>query len=218
MDTLQETTEQQRALLLLHAGVPCLDALAARVDRGEVELDRAVTLARTLGVPNKFAKARRRISAVRAERAKRRAAAAPQPSLARRFEEWLNGRYLRAYHACGFRRASSRWVGGEHSVLIHLDPHGACGSETERVWHPNRDWAGINSTHTLSVQAQVLRLPLDRQYGWVGRKRALLLGFDECEARVAMQGRGTGLVMRRVPLAGRRRFVPEAVAAQEASE
>lgn len=61
-----------------------------------------------------------------------------------------------AYAVCGYRRSHSRWVGGEHSLILHVTDRAhqepsAVGGSTE-VWHKKHAWKGTSSTHTLRVR------------------------------------------------------------------
>lgn len=61
-----------------------------------------------------------------------------------------------AARSCGYRRASSRWAGGHHDVVVRLLPPTeaptARGSSA-RVWSANGKWSGLDSVLHLSVPA-----------------------------------------------------------------
>jgi hypothetical protein len=70
--------------------------------------------------------------------------------------ESLRVSLLYAYNACKFRRAQSRWVGGDHETVFKLADRSAPGfgtawTRSERVWHKKHSWSGTNSCHTITV-------------------------------------------------------------------
>jgi hypothetical protein len=79
--------------------------------------------------------------------------------------EGVKAAMAKAVAAGVYRRSTSRWAGGDHSVEVKLDatlPPTASGS-TSRAWSSNGKWKGTNSTHTIRVRpdwrARVLRGP-----------------------------------------------------------
>lgn len=59
-----------------------------------------------------------------------------------------------------FRRSYSSWVGGHHTISIHLvdDPEesGSASGDSETVWHPRHVWSGTDSTHDYYIHRRVI--------------------------------------------------------------
>ena len=102
-----------------------------------------------------------RIADVRETRAKARAVTARFP-LRTRLVAHVCRSVRTAYRECSYRRAESRWAGGDHSVTINIVASGleSASGQTERVWSDNGKWSGNNSEHVLAVS---LRWRLDVQ-------------------------------------------------------
>jgi hypothetical protein len=80
--------------------------------------------------------------------------------LRQRAEAHVRQAVLAAYHECGYRRAKSRWAGGNHAVYVAVSAHPYARGEGTRSWSDNGKWSGNDSIHRIGV---TLRWRLDVQ-------------------------------------------------------
>ena len=57
-----------------------------------------------------------------------------------------------------YRRSTSSWAGGEHTVSVRIADSGFCGAscETEKVWSDNGKWSGSNSRASIATNLATL--------------------------------------------------------------
>jgi len=104
-----------------------------------------------------------RIAAVRTARRDSRATS-PQWDLRMRLVGHVVRAVRTAYRECSYRRAESRWAGGNHSLTINIVDAGleSSSGQSDRVWSENGKWSGNDSAHTLGVSLR-WRLDVERR-------------------------------------------------------
>jgi len=93
-----------------------------------------------------------------------------------------------------YRRAQSRWAGGDHMVSITIGAPDA-GAVSERVWSSNGKWSGTNSHASITVTARAVQY-----FPTLLHERVLILDAEAVAPRVlrvvyVQQGRGVSLTV-----------------------
>jgi hypothetical protein len=95
-----------------------------------------------------------------------------------------------------YRRAASRWAGGQHSVTVRLadGSRGSASCSSERVWSDNRKWSGTDSGASIALPLPLLLAGPSRYLaGGLLHTAWAQLGQREAWATWYVQGRGVEL-------------------------
>ncbi len=57
-----------------------------------------------------------------------------------------------------YRKAASRWVGGEHTVRVAITSQPGATCESRTVWHKRHTWKGTNSSAQINVTQGAIEL------------------------------------------------------------
>ena len=167
-DGMNPIQEQRGASILanLLAG-PNLDEWYARTEAGQsysdLEPPKAERVPGAGELRDWLGKEISRINDVGAARKKASFIAPPQ-GLRERACAAVRSAVRSAYAKCDYRRSTSTWAGGNHSVEISMTFAGgeSARGECERVWSSNGKWTGTDSSHTLRVSLR-WRLDVERR-------------------------------------------------------
>ena len=102
-----------------------------------------------------------------------------------------------AWNACQYRRASSKWAGGEHTVNIYIGKGCAAHSRADRVWSSNGKWAGMDSRHEVWIRQNWKRTVHDKGIAVLANRftlQATQIDDDTFSASWVRQGRGIELI------------------------
>lgn len=164
-DKLHRLTLTARGALVLHAHADLAAERALAAISGDMprclQVLEAWRTRQYAALPRRLATVRRERDVVAHDRAARRAVIDPLTlPLRLRAEQRLRELVVHALASCDYRRARSRWAGGEHRVSggVRYDGAATITGTAERVWSRNGKWSGTNSVVKATVPLRWIRL------------------------------------------------------------